>query len=82
MEDLYQLPVSYKGEELEFPFRIVAQGYVQRFVVRIAEVDVVFEPDDSGEYRAIVYDADGVTGKLPERGLLEAISSVIQQLAG
>ena len=76
------LPVEYRGPEYMFPFRVVPQGFAMRYTVLVDEVEVVFERDDSGELRALVYDHDQIGKKLPDRGLLEAISSVIQQLAG
>ena len=76
------LPVEYRGTEYAFPFRVVPAGFVTRYAVLIDEVEVIYEPDDSGELRALIYDSEGVSVKLPERGLLEAVGAVISQLRG
>lgn len=78
-EDL-KLPVTYKGIEHEYPLRVAAGGYVPRFIVEVEGVEVVIERDDAGELRAVVYNPDEVKEKLPERGLFEAITSVVAQL--
>ena len=74
MNDVFALPVSYQGRELELPFKIVAQGYATSYVDAVGEVEVNFERDDFGELRAVIYDQDQITTKLPESSLLEAIN--------
>jgi hypothetical protein len=80
MEDGLELPVTYKGQELLFPLKVVPQGYVYRFVVQIDDLEVVYEKDDAGEYRAVIAKPDEYKGKLPEKELLEAICEVIVSL--
>ena len=80
MESLI-LPVTYKGKELEFPLQIVPQGYTYRFIVLIETVEVIFEQDEQGAFRAIANHAHEPK-HLPERGLLEAITVVIQSMVG
>jgi len=80
MDAELMLPVEYKGKEYEFPFKVVLQGYAPRYVVLVDELEVIFERDDQGELRAIVYNQEGLTASLPAHGLLEVISATIQQL--
>ena len=80
MDDIYTLPVSYRGEELEFPLRVVAGRYGLRYLVNLDGVELVFERDDAGELRGIIYNPDETPGKLPEPALIEAVGAVIQQL--
>ena len=75
--DSFELPVAYKGEELTFPARLVTAGFAPRFVVLVNEVEVVFERDDAGEFRALLPNAAEFTGKLPAHDLLEAIHASI-----
>ena len=82
MDDVLKLPVMYRGEELEFPFRVLLQGFTTRYVVDVDGVEVTYERDDSGELRAVIYDQEQLRGKLPGRGLMEAITKVIQRLIG
>ena len=78
--DELQLPVTYNNINYDFPLRIVPQGFVYHFAVQVGDVEVIFERDDSGELRAIIYNQDVITGKLPDTGLLKAIIEVLEQL--
>ncbi len=82
MDDALQLPVYYRGETLEFPFRVAHLGYVRRFVVQVQEVEVHYETDDSGELRAVIPHINELRAPLPERELLEAIGESIGKLIG
>lgn len=81
MEYDLELPVTYKGKELLFPLKVVPQGYVYRFLVKIEEAEMIYEKDDEGEYRAVIAKPDEYKGKLPERELLEAIGEVIRSIS-
>jgi hypothetical protein len=35
MDELFEIPVLYKGQELLFPARLLIVGYVHKFVVTI-----------------------------------------------
>jgi hypothetical protein len=81
MDETLNLPVTYKGAELNFPLRILPQGYTYKFVVQIGEAEVIFERDDSGDLRALISNPDGhPEQKPPEHGLLAAIGEVIESL--
>jgi hypothetical protein len=75
------IPVQYKGQDIEFPIQVVATGYTTKFVVELQETDVVFERDDSGEFRAMIPDVENYKGKLPSPALLEAIAAVLQSVS-
>jgi hypothetical protein len=74
------LPVSFQGEELEFEFEL-QRGYVIRAGVMVAEVVVVFEPDEEGNYRALVTLEDMARSKGLSVGLLQAIGSQLEKLS-
>jgi hypothetical protein len=82
MDGTLKLPIVYKDEELEFPFRVVPQGFTTRYVVEVDGVEVTYERDDSGELRAVVNNHDQLGGKLPSRDLLEAITETLSGLLG
>jgi hypothetical protein len=81
MEDEYILPVTYKGKDLAFPLRIIPQGYTYKFLVVLDEATVIFERDDQGELRALLQDPELNEGKLPETGLLAALSEVLEVIS-
>lgn len=72
------IPVDYGGTERTFEAEVQVWQYGHRFLVPVDGVDLVFERDDSGEYRAIL--PEGFTGKLPDRGLVQAIVAVLDAL--
>lgn len=78
MEHTVTIPVEYAGSEREFEARVQAWQYGHRFLVSVEEVELVFERDDSGAYRALT--PEGFTGKLPERGLVQAIAEVLDAI--
>lgn len=80
MEDALQLPVSFKDDELEFPFRVAHTTYGRRFMVLVDGVEVHFETDDSGELRAIIPNVNEVKLPLPSKALVEAIGESIRLL--
>lgn len=54
MDEFFMLPVTYKGEELEFEAKLLLQGYIHRFEVIVNDIPVQFEPDEEGSYRALL----------------------------
>lgn len=79
MEQTVTIPVEYAGAEREFEARVQVWQYGHRFFVAVEDVELVFERDDSGEYRAMT--PEGFTGKLPDRGLVRAIAEVLDAIA-
>jgi len=74
MNEPFNLPVTYKGEELELKARFERWGYTHRFVVLFGETTVTFEPDDEGNYRALG------EGQI-EIGLLQMVASKLAALS-
>ncbi len=80
MEESLEIPVTYRGEELSFPCRVVrtVNGYV--FQVEVAGLPVTFEPDEEGSYRAAVGAVPEGEARRLDVGLLGAIAEVIESL--
>jgi hypothetical protein len=76
MEDSFDLPVVYKGEEVLFPARLLQTGYTHRFEVDVYGTPVYFEPDEERNYRALV-DTDGEGKEVPLE-LFKAIAAGIE----
>ena len=53
MTDPFTLTINYKGEERDFTAQLLLQGYTHKFKVLIDQLEVFFEPDEEGIYRAI-----------------------------
>ncbi len=58
MDQFFQLPIFYKGEQLSFTANLIRVGYRYQFQVKINEQKIFFEPDEERNYRAINYNAD------------------------
>jgi len=53
MAEPFTLSVPYGGEERTFTAQLLLQGYTHKFKIIIDKTEVIFEPDEEGEYRAI-----------------------------
>jgi hypothetical protein len=54
MDDVYEIPVHYKGKELLVPAQLVVTGYTHKFRVEVSGQEVLFEPDEERNYRALL----------------------------
>jgi hypothetical protein len=50
----FDLPVTYKGQELEYPAKLIRFGYSYKIEVDINGTAVAFEPDEERNWRALV----------------------------
>lgn len=78
MNEPFELPVLYKGEEMFFPAQLLPYGYSHRFQVNLYGQDVFFEPDEERNYRAIV-EADKANNKITVE-LLKAVVNAIERI--
>jgi hypothetical protein len=80
MDEDFQLPVSFKGNELLFTARLLHMGYVNKIEVEVNEVSVMYERDDENQWRALVQPADLEKNKSISVELLQAIAQSIEQI--
>jgi hypothetical protein len=78
MEQTVEIPVTVREAERVFTARVQAWQYGMRFLVDIDGVEVVFERDDAGEFRAIL--PEGFVGKVPDKEIIGEIIEVLQAL--
>jgi hypothetical protein len=74
------LPITFGGEDIELPLKMYTYGYTFRVEVLIGETSVVFEPDEEGNYRALVDGGQIETNKTLSKGLLQAIAEALEKL--
>jgi hypothetical protein len=55
MDQFFQLPIFYNGEQLSFTANLIRVGYGYQFQLKVNEQKIFFEPDEEGNYRAINY---------------------------
>jgi len=58
MSEFFTLTVSYKGEERQIDSELRVMGYTHKIAVNINGTEILFEPDEERNYRAVVSDAD------------------------
>ena len=80
MDEPFLLTVPYKGKEHEFETQLVITGYTYKFRVLINDVEVFFERDDAGEFRALAPDANEKQLHSLDAGLLQAIAQQLEAI--
>lgn len=76
MSHLFLLPITYEGTEREYPALLVSFSYTYKFLVQVAEHELVFETDDEGQFRVIGSDQ----AKSIDPALLQCIIDALQYL--
>ena len=78
MEQSVEIPVTVRSTERLFTARVQAWQYGLRFLVDIDGVEVGIEPDDAGEFRALLPQC--YTDKLSDKAITGGIVDVLQAL--
>jgi hypothetical protein len=77
MEEQFELPVKYKGEELMLNASLIFTGYTHKFSVDINGQIIIFEPDEERNYRAVIPYDDLHQNRNIDKELLKAIVAAI-----
>ncbi len=77
MHDSFQIPVTYAGSEYLFEARLRPSGYVTLIEVDVNGHIIFFEPDEEGNYRAVIPFNTYITGDEPNPALLGEIAGVL-----
>jgi hypothetical protein len=80
MDDVFFLPVSFKGQELQFEAKLEQRGYVYVLHVDVNGTAVIFERDEELNWRALLPQPQQDTVKPPPLDLLLAIGETIEEL--
>jgi hypothetical protein len=80
MDEPFDIPVLYRGQELLFPARLLVLGYVHKFEVTVEGQQIFFELDNNGEYRALMDLASQQEAKKLDVELFKAIADSIQSI--
>jgi len=78
MEDTFQIPVTFNGNEHSFDAIIIPSGYIQKIEVDVYGEKVIYEPDEEGNYRAIASSEIIYKDAKTSIALLKEIADVIQ----
>lgn len=80
MEDDFILPVVFESQELSFPARLLNYGYSSKLEVDVNGTNVLFEPDEERNWRALISFQDVQANKKLDVDLLMAIAKAIEDL--
>ena len=80
MDEQFDIPVIYKGEELLFKGELLAYTYSYKIQVEVEENLVLFEPDDERNLRAIINPENFNEGKKIDVELLKCIGKAIEEI--
>ena len=78
MEEQFEFPVEYKGEQLLLNVSLLVTGYMYKFIVDVNGQNIIFEPDDENIYRAIIPYHDVPKIKSVDIELLKEIAKAIE----
>ena len=79
MEDSFLLYVTVNGKEYQFPANILEYGYTVKMQVVINGSNVIFEPDEERNWRAVIPYEDAQANKKFDVTLLQAVADVITE---
>jgi hypothetical protein len=80
MEEEFELPVKYKGEEQMLNAKLIVTGYTHKFSVDANGQMIVFEPDEERNYRAVIPYDDIDKNKPIDIKLLKQITKAIENI--
>lgn len=78
MDNIFELPVTYKGEELLLPASLITYGYSYKIEIDIFGEPVYFEPDEEKNFRAVVQEG----GPPIDKALLQLVAETLHELLG
>lgn len=79
MNERFDLPVIYEGEQFHFRAQLLQWGYTYKFEVEIAGEIIFFEPDKESSYRAVMSPAK-IKDLQIEPQLLQEIANALASL--
>jgi hypothetical protein len=77
MTEKFVLTARYKNLDRDFDAELRLYGYTHKIAIVIDEIEILFEPDEERNYRAVLPDAIG-REKTPDTELLEAIAKELE----
>lgn len=80
MDEGFELPVHYKGEELLLPGQLHLYGYTQKIEILVQGVSVFYERDEESKWRALIDTEEPGTNRLLNVELLQSIAEAIEEV--
>jgi hypothetical protein len=80
MEENFSLPVIFENKALTFPAKLLNYGYSSKLQVEVNGTQVLFEPDEERNWRALISFEELQKNKKLDSNLLRAISVAIENI--
>jgi hypothetical protein len=80
MDEEFELPVSFNNKTLNFTARLLYYGYSSKLEVDIDGSQVLFEPDEERNWRALIAYEELNANKKISAELLKAIACSIEEI--
>ena len=80
--DFFELPVTCNGKEFLFPAELLPMGFTHRIKVTVEGTEILFEPDEERNYRAIITDREKFSQPDINKLLLQYICKTLDLLFG
>jgi len=81
MEDSFVIDVAIGGKEYNVEVRLISTGYMHRFIAMINDTEVIYEPDEERNYRAIVNEAAISKLRDADKELIKAVAERLRELS-
>ena len=78
MNDGFEIPITYRGKEIQLPARLVPFGYTYRIEVDVSGTVIWFERDEERHWRALINPESG--DPKVDAGLINAIIEMLDSL--
>lgn len=78
MDEEFNLPVTYRGQQQNFKTRLVKFRYMHKLEVEVEDGRIFIEKDNEGNYRAILANIES-ENKI-DKGLIKAIVESLQEI--
>lgn len=77
MPESFLLTVQYKNEEKQFESELRVFGYTHKIAVNVNGIEIIFEPDEERNYRAVLTEPDLKNSKLDPQ-LIKTIAEELE----
>ena len=82
MMDLFELPIDYNGKKILFPAELLPMGFTHKIKVTVEGTEILFEPDEERNYRAMTIDPEMDKNNHLNKDLLKTICITLDDLFG
>ena len=59
--EVFELPIDYKGTERMISCQLAPMGYTYKIYAEADGYEIIFEPDEERNFRAVMEDVDAVS---------------------